>query len=371
MGVFLGIVIGILCGGGLGFLIGRQSQTASDSGLSSDKLDQALKDNRLELSTGLKNTTDSINKQFTQLQTVISNALKELREDNHKQLDRMRQTVDERLQSTLEKRLSESFKLVDQKLETVHKSMGEMKALAADVGELQNTLTGVKTRGVWGEAHLGNLLDEVLNAEQYEKEFRSNPASSDKVEFALKIPAENGEVLYLPIDAKFPLTRFEALQQAISSTDKKAINHARKGLEAEIKNQAKKINKYINPPSTTDFAVMYLPLESLYAEIAQNTALVEEIRRKYKITLAGPSTILPMLAMLNLGYRSLMIQKHISEVWQTLVETQSEFTKFGDLIAKAKKKLDEASKVIDDAGSKTRTIENKFKKVQGIEMPKD
>ena len=334
-----------------------------------DQLDKALADNRQELRSSLKDATDSLNKQFANLQTVLSTNLKELRQDNHQQLDRMRQTVDEKLQATLETRLTESFKRVDRQLEAVNKNMGEMQNLAAGVGDLQKTLTGVKTKGVWGEAHLENLLSETLNAEQYAKNFRPDPGSADEVEFALRIPGVDGSVVHMPIDAKFPLVPFEKLQQALEKNDSVRIEKARKDLKAEIKEQAKKIaKKYIHPPVTTDFAVMYLPLESLYAEASQQTDLVEELRRRHRINLVGPSTILPMIGLLNMGYRTLAIQRRVGEVWQILTDTQAEFGKFGELLDKAQKKLTEASSVIESAGSKTRNIEGKLKKVQRIEM---
>ena len=338
---------------GLGWHLGRRRPSTGGQE-NDDALGQALRDNRRELNESLKNTTDSIDKRLTNLQTVLSKNLEALRQDNHQQLERMRQTVDEKLQSTLEKRLTESFKRVDRQLEAVNKNMGEMQNLASDVGELQKTLSGVKTRGVWGEAHLSNLLSETLNPEQYETNFKPHDSRRETVEFALKIPGADGAVVHLPVDAKFPLTRFEKLQQALAEQKAEPITKARKALAAEIKTQAKNITKYINPPVTTDFAIMYLPLESLYAEIAQQTELVEELRRRHKIALAGPSTILPMLGMLNMGYRSLAIQKRVSEVWQILVETQEEFGKFGGLMEKAKKKLDEAGSVIESAGAKTK-----------------
>ena len=348
----------------------RSWRKADTAGLGTAGLDKALRDNRREMNEGLKNATDSINKQLNNLQTAVSKTLENLRQDNHQQLERMRQTVDEKLQATLEKRLTESFKRVDQQLEAVNKNMGEMQTLASDVGELQKTLSGVKTRGVWGEAHLDNLLSEVLNSEQYEVNFKPRANSAESVEFALKIPSADGSALYIPVDTKFPLTRFDQLQQALESNQLPAIAKARSALAREIKTQAKKISsKYINPPLTTDFAIMYLPLESLYAEVSQQTDLIEELRRKYKVSLSGPNTILPMLAMIGMGYRSLAIQKRVSEVWDILIETQAEFGKFGVLMEKAKSKLDEASGVIESASSKTRSIEKKFQKVQRIEMP--
>ena len=336
---------------------------------SPSELSKALAENRAELRSSLKDATDSLNKQFSNLQAVLSTNLKELRQDNHQQLDRMRQTVDEKLQATLESRLTESFKRVDRQLEAVNKNMGEMQNLAADVGDLQKTLTGVKTKGIWGEAHLENLLSETLNAEQYVKNFRPDPNSADEVEFALKIPGASGSVVHMPIDAKFPLVPFENLQRALEESDLKQIEKARKDLKAEIKEQAKKIaKKYIHPPVTTDFAIMYLPLESLYAEASQQTDLIEDLRRQHRVNLVGPSTILPMIGLLNMGYRTLAIQQRVGEVWQILTDTQAEFGKFGDLLDKAQKKLTEASNVIESAGSKTRNIEGKLKKVQRIEM---
>ena len=373
------LVAVVFCTGFWFLFVSRRN--GSDASQNADhKLDQALKDNRQELSASLKSATDSMDKRFASLQagiekrlinlqTVLVTNLDTLRQDNHKQLDRMRQTVDEKLQKTLESRLTESFKRVDRQLESVNKNMGEMQNLATGVGELQKTLSGVKTRGVWGEAHLANLLAETLNPEQYVTNFKPKKNQASTVEFALKIPNQNGLILYLPIDAKFPLTRFDDLQSALADNQVAQIDKARKRLGREIKTQAKSIStKYINPPVTTDFAIMYLPLESLYAEIAQQTDLVDELRRNYKITVAGPTTILPMLGMLGMGYRSLAIQKHVSEVWKILTETQIEFTKFGDLMDKAKKKLMEAGDTIDTASSKTRSIERKFKKVQRIEM---
>ena len=369
--VLVGLII-VLTLVSVGWFLSARRSGSSEAGISAERLDGALKDNRQELSTGLKNATDSINKQFANLQTVLSSSLKDLRQDNHQQLERMRQTVDEKLQSTLEKRLTESFKRVDRQLEAVNKNMGEMQSLATDVGDLQKTLAGVKTRGVWGEAHLGNLLSETLNPQQYVKNFRPKAESSDGVEFALKIPSQDGSVMHIPIDAKFPLTPFENLQDALQANDTKAIDTARKNLQAEVKKQAKKISeKYIHPPLTTDFAIMYLPLESLYAEVSQQTNLIDELRRRYKINVVGPNTVLPMIGMLSMGYRTLAIQKHAGAVWQILHEVQDEFGKFGVLLDKAQKKLTEASNVIEDAGSKSRNIGGKLKKVEHLDMQEE
>ena len=343
-------------------------QLRSGGGVDSD-LNSLLTNNRLEVNQSLKNTTDTLNQQLTNMQTVLQKQQTALRTDNNQQLEQIRQVVDEKLQATLEKRLTESFKRVDQQLEAVYKSMGEMQNLAVGVGELQRTLSGVKTKGVWGEAHLGNLLSEVLSAGQYEKEFRPDPQKPLKVEFALKIPGDDQTVLYMPIDAKLPLTNFTKLQTAVESNDSKQVEKARKALLADIKKQAKEIGKYINPPRTTNFAVMYLPLESLYAEISQHSQLIEDLRSGAKITVVGPNTILPMLGILNMGYRSLAIQQKVAQVWDILLETQQEFSNFNQLLTKAKYKLDEVGKVIEDASNKTEKIEKKFQKVQKIEMP--
>lgn len=344
-------------------------------------LEKALKDNRDELNSRLKDSSDSINKQLlgvsklqsdslAKLGEQIERRLKMLQDDNNKQLDRMRQTVDEKLQSTLEKRLGESFRQVGKQLESVHKGLGEMQTLATGVGDLQRVLNNVKTRGAWGEAQLGSLLEEILNPEQYLTNVITKTGSNDPVEFALKIPGKNDQTLLLPIDAKLPLDRYEALIKAAESNDKTTLITAQKSFEAQIKTEAKRISqKYIDPPATTDFAVMYLPIEGLYAEVVQRTGLIDELRKKYKISIAGPTTILPMLNFVQMGYRTLAIQKRTSQVWQVLTATREEFGKFGDLMDKAQKKLTEASNVIESASAKTRNIEGKLNKVQRIGEP--
>lgn len=354
----------------------------SRSSNSSDGMANEFKENRKELSSTLKDTNDSINKQLlgiTKLQNdalgrlgqQIEQRLKSLQDDNNKQLDRMRHTVDEKLQSTLEKRLGESFKQVGKQLESVYKGLGEMQNLATGVGDLQKVLSNVKTRGAWGEAQLGSLLEEILNPEQYDTNVVTKKGSKDPVEFALKIPGnEDGQMLLLPIDAKLPLDRYEQLLAAQEASDADAHQAAGKALDAQIKLEAKRISeKYLDPPATTDFAVMYLPIEGLYAEVVQRSGLVDDIRKKYKVAIAGPTTILPILNFVQMGYRTLAIQKRTSEVWQVLTSTREEFVKFGDLMDKAQKKLTEASNVIESASSKSRNIEGKLNKVQRIGKP--
>lgn len=340
-----------------------------------------LTENRKELASNLKDSSDSINKQLLGIAQMQSDALgklgeqierrlKLLQDDNNRQLDRMRHTVDEKLQSTLEKRLGESFRQVGKQLESVHKGLGEMQTLATGVGDLQKVLSNVKTRGAWGEAQLGALLEEILNPEQYLTNVVTKNGSADPVEFALKIPGKDGEVLLLPIDAKLPLDRYESILKAQETADKVAHADAVKAFESQIKLEAKRISeKYIDPPATTDFAVMYLPIEGLYAEVVQQTGLVDSLRKKYNVAIAGPTTILPILNFVQMGYRTLAIQKRTSEVWQVLTATREEFIKFGALMDKAQKKLTEASNVIESASAKSRNIEGKLNKVQRLAAP--
>ncbi|MEM6998033.1 MAG: DNA recombination protein RmuC [Patescibacteria group bacterium] len=352
------------------------------SGGNDKGMQREFKENRKELSSNLKDTSDSINKQLLgvsklqndalgKLGEQIEKRLKSLQDDNNKQLDRMRHTVDEKLQSTLEKRLGESFKQVGKQLESVHKGLGEMQNLATGVGDLQKVLSNVKTRGAWGEAQLGALLEEILNPEQYETNVVTKKSSKDPVEFALKIPgSEDGQMLLLPIDAKLPLDRYEQLLSAQEASDADAHAAAAKALQNQIKLEAKRISeKYLDPPATTDFAVMYLPIEGLYADVVQQAGVVDEIRKKYKVAVAGPTTILPILNFVQMGYRTLAIQKRTSEVWQVLTATREEFGKFGTLMDKAQKKLTEASNVIESASAKSRNIEGKLNKVQRIGKP--
>lgn len=334
---------------------------------------------RQELAQNLHHTREALEKrldalkdkndgQLENIRKTVENKLEGLQKDNADKLEKMRLTVDEKLQSTLEKRLGESFKVVSDRLEAVHKGLGEMQNLATGVGDLQKVLNNVKTRGAWGEAQLGSLLQEILNQEQYVSNVITKKGSNDPVEFAIKIPSGDGDTLLMPIDAKLPLDKYERLINAHESGDKVQLLAASKDLEMFIKLEAKRIGeKYIDPPNTTDFAIMYLPIEGLYAEVVQRTGLVDAIRSSYKVAIAGPTTILPMLNFVQMGYRTLAIQKRTSEVWQVLTATREEFGKFGTLLEKAKKKIDEAANVIDDATRKTRTIEGKLNKMQRLE----
>lgn len=315
----------------------------------------------------LKANDDKLNR----VSDVISNNLKILQDNNEKKLEQMRQTVDEKLSTTLEKRLSNSVQLITQSLDTVSKSIGEMQSLATGVGDLKRVLTNVKTRGGWGEVQLSNLLEQILSPSQYQEQVRIKPNSSERVDFAVILPGKNDETLYLPIDAKFPLEDYSRLCAASEENDAKEMEVQIKNLETRIKEEAKNINeKYILPPFTTDFAVMYLPVEGLYAEVIRRPALCEFLQHKYKIMVCGPTTLTALLNSLQMGFKTLAIEKRSSEIWNTLSVFKGEFNKFVELLSKTQKKIDEASTTLDFATKKTKTIQRKLKDVADIEQTK-
>lgn len=335
---------------------------------------------REELNNSIKNFGDSLDKRIAELMTKNELRLEKIREtldskmdilqkDNGEKLEKMRQTVDEKLQSTLEKRLGESFKLVSDRLEQVHKGLGEMQTLASGVGDLKRVLTNVKTRGTWGEVQLANLLEQILTIEQYEKNVATKNGSADRVEFAIKLPGKDDRVkqIWMPIDAKFPI---EDYQRLITAQEKGSVDEVEvltKALENRIKSEAKDIHtKYIDPPYTTDFALLYLPIEGLYAEVTQRRGLAESLQRQYRVIVCGPNTIAALLNSLQMGFRSLAIEKRSSEVWSVLGAIKTEFGKFGDLLEKTHDKLKQASNTIEDATRKSRTIERKLGRVQEL-----
>lgn len=299
---------------------------------------------------------------------VISNNLKTLQENNEKKLEQMRQTVDEKLSSTLEKRLGESVNIIVKGLDTVSKSIGEMQSLASGVGDLKRVLTNVKTRGGWGEVQLSNLLEQILSPNQYMSQVQIKQNSAERVDFAVVLPGKNNEKLLLPIDAKFPLEDYSRLCSASEANDIKEVEIQAKNLENRIKEEAKNINeKYISIPTTTDFAVLYLPVEGLYAEIIRRPALCETLQHKYKIMVCGPTTLTALLNSLQMGFKTLAIEKRSSEIWNTLSVFKMEFNKFVELLAKTQKKIDEASTTLDFATKRTKTIQRKLKDVADIE----
>jgi len=317
----------------------------------------------------LNSLTQMNENKFDQLRESVEKQLKALQVDNNTKLEEMRKTVDEKLHNTLEKRLGESFRLVSERLEQVHKGLGEMQTLATGVGDLKRVLSNVKTRGIWGEIQLGNLLEQILTPEQYEKNVATVPRSNERVEFAIKLPgrSETQESIWLPIDAKFPLEDYQRLLEAQEQADIAMVEQCAKNLEVRIKAEAKDImTKYISVPSTTEFAILFLPIESLYAEVLRIPSLCEFLMNKYKVVITGPTTLAALLNSLQMGFRTIAIEKRSSEVWSILGAVKTEFSKFGDLLDKTHKKLQEASNSINTAAQKSRTIERKLKNVEQL-----
>ncbi|WP_038675020.1 DNA recombination protein RmuC [Pelosinus sp. UFO1] len=320
----------------------------------------------------LQGLTQMNEQKLERMRETVEKQLHMLREDNGNKLEEMRKTVDEKLNQTLEKRLGESFKLVSERLEMVHRGLGEMQTLASGVGDLKRVLSNVKTRGIWGEIQLENLLEQILTIEQYAKNVATKPGSNDRVEFAIKLPGRDTEesIVWLPIDAKFPQEDYQRLLEAQDQADAPLAEEAAKALETRIKGEAKDIaTKYISVPHTTEFAILFLPIEGLYAEVLRRPGLCDNIMRNYKILIAGPTTLSALLNSLQMGFRTLAVEKRSSEVWSLLGVVKTEFGKFGDLLDKTHKKLQEASNSIDIAARKSRNIERKLKNVQ--ELPQE
>ena len=345
------------------------------------KLGEQISSTIGEISKGQKNQLDIFAKQmnsltqmneqkFDKLQEKVESQLKEIMEKNEKKLEEMRLTVDEKLHQTLEKRLGESFKIVSDRLEAVREGLGEMRNLAVGVGDLKKVLTNVKTRGTWGEIQLENLIDQILTPDQYAKNISTKHGSSDRVEFAIKMPgrSENTDgICWLPIDAKFPMEDFQKLMAAQDLADPLIIEEAAKALENRIKAEAKSIfDKYIDPPNTTDVALLFLPVEGLFAEVLRRPGLFERLQNDYKIIITGPTTLTAILNSLQMGFRTLAIEKRTSEVWSLLGAVKAEFGKFGDVLDKTQEKLRQASDTIDSAKTRTRAIERKLKDVQEL-----
>ncbi|MEI6610393.1 MAG: DNA recombination protein RmuC [Deltaproteobacteria bacterium] len=323
---------------------------------------------RAELTISLKSFSDSVEQKMAAVGQLVDEKLKQIQEDNTRQLDKMRETVDEKLQSTLEKRLGEAFKHVSERLEQVHQGLGDMRNLASDVGDLKKVLTNVKTRGTWGEVQLGALLEEILSPEQYDKNVKIKENSSELVEFAIKLPGKNDSAddhVLIPVDAKFPVEDYQRLQDAQEKADTVAADDAVRQLEASIKKAAKDISqKYLAPPKTTDFGIMFLPSEGLYAEVIRRTSLVQMLQREYHIVITGPTTFAALLNSLQMGFRALAIQKRSSEVWKVLGEVKTAFGRFGDTLDAVHKRLEQATVSVDDARKKSRTLQGKLRAVE-------
>ena len=316
----------------------------------------------------LARLTQSNELRFGELRASIEARLTALQADNASQLEEMRKTVDEKLHATLEQRLGESFKLVSERLELVHQGLGEMQTLAAGVGDLKKVLTNVKTRGTWGEVQLAALLDQLLTAEQYAKNVATRPDSGERVEFAIRLPGGDAQrPVWLPIDAKFPIEDYQRLTDAQERADPLAVELAAKALESRLREEARKIrDKYVEPPYTTDFAILYLPTEGLYAEALRRPGLADGLQRDFRISVAGPTTLAALLNSLQMGFRTLAIEQRSSEVWGVLGAVKTEFGKFGEALDATRKKLEQATRSIESAGVRTRQIERKLKGVESL-----
>jgi len=318
----------------------------------------------------LENLTETNQNSLQRLRDVLDERVREMMEKNEKKLEEMRKTVDEKLQTTLEKRLGDSFKLVSERLEAVQRGLGEMQNLATGVGDLKRVLTNVKTRGTWGEFQLGSILDQVLSPSQYQQNVATKEDSRDVVEYAVKLPGKDdgpNSQVWLPIDSKFPQEDYQRLLDAVETTDAEAVEKATAVLIRTIRIEAQRIHdKYLNPPQTTDFAIMFLPTEGLYAEVLRKPDAVEEMQRKYRIVVAGPTTLAALLSSLRMGFHTLAIEKRASEVWKILAAVKSEFGKFGDVLDKVKRQLSAASNTIEETGKRTRVMERHLKNVENM-----
>ena len=318
-----------------------------------------------QLEERLKTFSLTNEQQLDNIRHSVENRLNYIQEDNNKKLEEMRKTVDERLQQSIEEKMNRSFSLVNERLEQVYKGLGEMQSLSVGFGDLKKVLSNVKTRGILGEIQLSAILSEILSPEQYEENVATKKGSKNVVEFAVKLPSDDDKFIYLPIDSKFPGDTYAALRDAIDEGDKIKIDLAAKALITRIKSEAKDIHdKYIDPPYTTEFAIMFLPFEGLYSE-AVNRGLVEILQRDYKVNIAGPSTMAALLNSLQMGFKTLAVQKRSAEVWEILGAVKQEFDKFGDVLEATQQRLDQANKELDKlVGVRTRQIQRKLKDVQ-------
>ena len=377
MSPLLYLAIGLIGGGlivGVVVLLTQRGNQGPATELAKrlETIDRSLRDefsrNREEAGAAAKNQREELARSLEGVRSIVDVRLRQLQDDNATQIDKMRATVDEKLQGTLEKRLGESFKLVSDRLEQVHQGLGAMRQLASDVGGLQRVLTNVKTRGGWSEWQLGVLLDEMLTTEQFAKNMRMRDDTDERVEFAIKLPGdENGAPVWLPIDAKFPMEHYDRLAAAQEKGDSAAVETAIKTLETQLKRCAKDIcEKYINPPKTTDFALLFLPSEGLYAEAIRRVGLVQNVQRDCRVTFVGPTTLAALLNSLQMGFRTLAIQKRSSEVWNLLAAVKTEFGKFGESLSAVKEKIDQASRKMEDVDVRSRAITKKLRDVEEL-----
>ncbi len=329
----------------------------------------SLQAERLEaFARDLSRFSSGLDERFEHLKIAVETRLTAIQADNAAKLEEMRRTVDEKLHATLEQRLGESFKQVSDRLEQVHRGLGEMQTLAAGVGDLKRVLTNVKTRGTWGEVQLSALLEQLLTAEQFGCNVVTKPGSNERVDFAIRLPGkDDGAVVWLPIDAKYPIEDYQRLLDAQERGDPAAVEEASRAIETRLKIEAKSIHeKYVSPPHTTDFALLYLPLEGLYAEALRRPGLGETLQREWRVSLTGPTTLAAMLNSLQMGFRTLAIEQRSAEVWAVLGAVKTEFGKFGEALAHTRKKLDEASNSISKAETRTRQLSRRLKEVEAL-----
>lgn len=330
---------------------------------------QSQNDRAVQLEQRLHSFSSGNAQSLENIRRSVDEKLESIRRENLRQLDEMRQTVDEKLQKTLEEKMNKSFSLVNERLEQVYKGLGEMQTLAVGVGDLKKVLSNVKTRGILGEIQLGAILSEILTKEQYEENIATKKGSKNVVEFAIKLPSDGAGTVYLPIDSKFPGDTYSALREAVESGDRQSIESAKKALVQRIKGEAKDIHdKYIDPPNTTEFAIMFLPFEGLYSEVV-NMGLVEVLQREYKVNIAGPSTMAALLNSLQMGFKTLAVQKRSAEVWKILGGVKTEFDKFNDVLVMTQQRLDQANKELDKlVGVRTRQIQRQLKDVESVSL---
>ena len=349
---------------------GSPSKTAQTLSSTVGQLGNVQKQQLEAVTTQVQALVETNQQRLDGLRATISEQLNEMREANEKKLEEMRRTVDEKLQGTLEKRLGESFKLVSERLDAVHKGLGEMQNLATGVGDLKNVLTNVKVRGTWAEYQLEAILEQVLTPDQFDRNVATRKDSSERVEFAIRLPGRSddpNDCVWLPIDSKFPQEDYLRLSEAANSADAEAVALSTRELLRSITQSAKTIaEKYLNPPQTTDFAVLYLPTEGLYAEVLRQPGLVSQLQQDYRVMVSGPTTIAALLNSLRLGFRSLAIEQQASEVWQVLGAVKTEFARFGDVLAKVKKQLATASNTIENTERRTRAMARTLREVEQL-----
>ena len=348
----------------------RQELTASTQNSvksMGEMISESQKVSSANLENRLKTFSIENEQKLDLIRQTMENRLTYLQQDNNKQLEEMRKTVDEKLQSTLEEKMNQSFSLVNQRLEQVYKGLGEMQTLAVGVGDLKKVLSNVKTRGILGEIQLSAILSEILTPDQYDTNVATKKGSKNVVEFAIKLPAEDNGFIYLPVDSKFPGDAYSQLRDAVEQGDRELTELASKTLVARIKSEAKDIrDKYIDPPNTTDFAIMFLPFEGLYSEVV-NRGLVEVLQRDYKVNIAGPSTMAALLNSLQMGFKTLAVQKRSTEVWKVLGEVKTEFDKFNEVLEATQQRLNQANSELDKlVGVRTRQIQRKLSGVQSL-----